>query len=269
MLGRETEAARMRESNPSSRSGGSAVRAAPRPGLPAYVLRLGAVGGVRPARADVAVVVGAVVPSFSLTPCEGYSRGAYDPGWVIVVAHEAPELIASLAETLRARFAQEGVGIEAHGRYLRCRADHGPSDLAAELWGLEHRFMPAYFQTRFATATAPVKWPERFAIITAWATTGERWTDERNRMADERLRQLLLGRNLRHQRITGESPDGQHAEPGWWVETDLADAVQIGRAFRQDAVYWIEGDALSVHACADDRAAPVGRFTARLRAAAT
>lgn len=255
----------MREPTNRSRAGLGPSAPPPGLGLPIYTLRLGAVAGARPAAAAVAALVGAAVPSFSLTPCEGFFRGAADPGWAIMVAHADHGVIARLAEDLRCHFVQEGVGIEAHGRYLRCRADRGPALLASELWGLASGFFPAYARTCFAVASVPDKWPDCFAIITAWATTGERWTADRNRMADERLRQLLLGRNLPHARITGASPDGQHAEPGWWVETDREDAVQIGRAFLQDAVYWVEADALSVHSCRDHRSAPVGPFAERVR----
>jgi hypothetical protein len=106
------------------------------PGLPIFTLRLGAVKGKRPVKATVAGLIGRHVRSFSLTPCDGYFQGAPDPGWAIMVAHADHETIATLAEALRVRFAQEGIGVEAYGRYLRCRADRGVELLKAELLNL-------------------------------------------------------------------------------------------------------------------------------------
>jgi hypothetical protein len=235
------------------------------PGLPIYTLRLGALNGSRPAQSEVAVLVGSHAQSFSLTPCDGFFGGVFDPGWSIMVAHEEHEKIAGLAEALRQRFAQEGIGIEAYGRYLRCRAGHGPAALAAEFWGLRYGFHPAYSQTRFCIESHPAEWPEDFAIITACATTGEVWTADRNREADEQLRRSLLDRGVWHHRITGASPDGQHAEPGWAASFGPDEAKELGSVFSQDAIYFVGGDALSVLSCVENRYAPLGSFRDRLK----
>lgn len=234
------------------------------PGLPIYTLRLGSVQGLRPAESVVAELVGSYVPSFSLTQCDGYFRGEIDPGWSIMVAHDQPEEIAGLAEALRQHFTQEGVGIEAHGRYLRCHAYHSAPALAAELWGLKYDFHPAYSQTRFSVQTQLTEWPDQFAIITAWATTGQVWTADRNQEADERLRQTILTSGEWHHRIVGSAPDGQHSEPGWAVATSRSEAKQLGVVFSQDAVYYVSGGDLSVLGCNDDRCAPLGSFIDRL-----
>ncbi len=129
-----------------------------------------------------------------------------------------------------------------------------------------HGFHPAYFQTDFVAEALPSVWPATFGIVTAWATTGEHWPEARNREADEHLRQTLQARGLPHQRLTGTSPDGTHAEPGWAVTATRAEVVALGREFLQDAVYWVESDQLQVLSCREDRAAPVGRFSERVRA---
>lgn len=255
-------------SRPSSPSHPSASSDPGAPGLPVFTLRLGSVAGVRPPAQDVADLLAAVVHSFSLTPCEGFFQGRPDPGWAVTLAVPDPAVVAGLAETLRRHFAQEGVGMEAYGRYLRCHAGCGAPALLAEIQGLAHGLLPAYFLTRFTVPELPPQWPCRFAILTAWATTGEHWPDERNRAADERLRQELVQRGLPHHRIVGASPDGQHAEPGWIVETELQEAIQLGQAHRQDALYWVEADALRVVSCRDGRTAAVGSFTERVRVAA-
>ncbi len=232
-----------------------------RPGLPLYTFRLGSRAGQRPPVHEVAAVVGAVTPSFTLTPGEGWFRGEVDPGWAITVAHADHETMARLADALRAIFEQEGIGIEAFGRYLSCRADRGPELLAAELWGLRYGFYPAYLRTRFLVDTPPANTPACFALITGYATTGETWADTQNRAADERLRLELVKRGVWHHRISGVSPDGLHSEAGWMAGLDLAAARRLGADFRQDAIYWIEaGEHLSVHDCQSLRKAPVGHF---------
>lgn len=124
---------------------------------------------------------------------------------------------------------------------------------------------PAYFGVRFRTGTPVAEWPTSFAIITAYATTGETWSPERNKEADQRLHAELLARGLRPIRITGYDPDTQHAEPGWAVELPLAEALEMGRRYLQDAIFHVVGDELSVCSCAPEGpCAAVGRFTERL-----
>jgi hypothetical protein len=41
---------------------------------------------------------------------------------------------------------------------------------------------PAYLETHFIAADGPQDWPEQFAIITAYATTGEALTDDKTRL---------------------------------------------------------------------------------------
>lgn len=126
--------------------------------------------------------------------------------------------------------------------------------------------VPDYFQTRFRLAALPEAWPESFAIITAWATTGQRWSEAENAAADARLRRWLDERRWWRWRITGYSPHSGHAEPGWACPLPLDQACDLGVAFRQDAIYYVSGDELAVTRCAADRRqlVPVDRFRRRL-----
>jgi hypothetical protein len=102
-------------------------------------------------------------------------------------------------------------------------------------------------------------------IVSAYATTGERWTDAQNERADRALHGELTARDVWTQRITGFSPDTGHAEPSWATELSLAEARDLGRRFRQDAIYHVLGDRLSVTRC--DPPGPVvavGEFRVRL-----
>ena len=123
----------------------------------------------------------------------------------------------------------------------------------------------AYFATHFRCPELPHSWPEEFAVITAYATTGESWTAEENEAADRLLAETLRDMGLQPVRITGYSPKTSHAEPGWAVELPLEAACDLGIRFRQDAIYWISGNQLSVTFC-DDRQGlvPVGAFRERV-----
>lgn len=131
---------------------------------------------------------------------------------------------------------------------------------------LDDALLPAYFATYFRQSSPGSDWPEEFAVITAYATTGETWTDEQNAAADRALEAEL--RNLRRwlRRLTGYSPSTGHAEPGWAVELSLDVACEIGCRYKQDAVYFVRGDLLYVTRCKSSQRKlnPVGVFRERL-----
>jgi len=125
---------------------------------------------------------------------------------------------------------------------------------------------PAYFSTLFDPHRYDGEWPNRFAIITAWATTGEHWPIEKCREADERLRARLAAMGVWHRRVTGYAPDGSHAEPGWAAEIGFEEACALGMEFRQIAIYMVEGDDLAVSYCEPERRGriAVGEFRDRV-----
>jgi hypothetical protein len=126
-------------------------------------------------------------------------------------------------------------------------------------------YHPAYFLVRFRSPELPPAWPASFAIITAWATTGERWSAAENEAADQRLQTRLQGFGFWHWRITGYSPVDGHAEEGWAVKMPLDLARELGREFHQDAIYWVSGDQCCVIKCgAESCLVPVGSFRERL-----
>jgi hypothetical protein len=130
-------------------------------------------------------------------------------------------------------------------------------------------FHPAYFNTRFRVEQMPSSWPESFVIVTAYATTGEQWSDEENERADEALRRRLNELDVWITRITGFYHGIGHTEPGWAVEIDLATGIGLGRDYRQDAIFHVEGDRLAVVSCAEQDVAAVGSFRERVDPAAT
>jgi len=131
------------------------------------------------------------------------------------------------------------------------------------------RDMPAFYaETHFRTPTQIVAWPVAFAIITAYATTGESWSAARNAAADAALEAALREMGLPIQRITGYSPVTLHAEPGWAAPLSFAAACEIGLRFRQDAIYYVKNGMLYVSHCdRRRRLIPLGPFLPRLHVA--
>lgn len=126
---------------------------------------------------------------------------------------------------------------------------------------------PAYFRTRFRVEAPPPAWPERFVILSAYATTGERWSDEQNADADERLRHELAETGRWMHRVTGYDPDGAHAEPSWAAELPFDEACDAGTRYLQDAIYMVDGDRLYVSYCDGRRGlVAVGGFRERVDA---
>ena len=124
---------------------------------------------------------------------------------------------------------------------------------------------PVYFGTHFERREAWENSPAEFAIITAYATTGEEWASIENEAADKKLESELRKRGCWLQRLTGYSPVTGHAEPGWAVAMPFEVACDLGLRFQQDAIYYVTGDTLYVTAC-DERRAPVevGVFSSRV-----
>ena len=119
---------------------------------------------------------------------------------------------------------------------------------------------PIYLETHFKrggendpTFNELESLPSEFAIITAYATTGEHWSDARNNEADKQLKTYLDSQFSCVKRITGYSPSTGHAEPGWLVNCSFAQGCDIGLSFKQDAIYWGGTGQLFVSYCGVQR----------------
>ena len=121
-------------------------------------------------------------------------------------------------------------------------------------------FHPAYFQVEFITDTSK-SLPENFVIITGYATTGESWTEEKNKQADQALFDHLLSLGCSPLRVTGFSSESGHSEPGWAVDLDWEVACDIGKEFKQDAIFIVEGEELYLRKCGSEgNPVPAGKF---------
>lgn len=127
-------------------------------------------------------------------------------------------------------------------------------------------FHPAYFETRFYIEKPQRELLDPAIILSAFATTGQRWPEQANRTADEALQRLLA--NLPHRELTrliGYSPYDGHGEPSWHLDCDLSTGCRIGREFYQDALYVVEQGELYVVLCnVPEHRAHVGRLSERL-----
>ncbi len=112
---------------------------------------------------------------------------------------------------------------------------------------------PIYFDTFFSCDEPFINQPDEFAVITAYATTGEKWSDEKNFQADNALKEFLDARFKWVKRITGYAPETGHAEPGWAVDCGWLESCEVGLRFNQDAIYYVTGDKLSVSYCDERR----------------
>ena len=110
-----------------------------------------------------------------------------------------------------------------------------------------------YFQTRFRSSAPILQWPKAFAIVTAWPTTGEIWSEEEIQIQAKRLQEVLKQRDAWRAELTGYSPEDGHAEPGWAVELNFDEACTLGLFFRQHALYWVAEDQLFVSLCDSER----------------
>lgn len=127
----------------------------------------------------------------------------------------------------------------------------------------------AYRETHFRLAGHSDEWPQEFAIITGYATTGEKWSDAENEAADRALHAELCKHSQLVRRITGYSPSTGHAEPGWAVDLPFDIACEIGLRYRQDAIYFVSQDVLSISYCDARRGlTEIGPFSPRVHVSA-
>ena len=127
-------------------------------------------------------------------------------------------------------------------------------------------FPEFYFETHFKLEGKKDNLPPSFSIITAYATTGEKWTDKENLEADVRLASELTEAGVPHWRMTGYSPATGHSEPGWATPLSAEEACEIGRRYFQHAVFIVTDGILSVMLCENGDHKIMGPMAERLEA---
>jgi len=123
-----------------------------------------------------------------------------------------------------------------------------------------------YLETIFIAKKVPDGgWPDRFAVITACNpfSNGDRADDA---AATLRLRKHISRMRFMKCRITGASPDWAHQEPGFAVwGLSIEQALEAGRTFFQNAVFWVEEGNIHVVSCPGGARTFVGRWEERFR----
>lgn len=86
-----------------------------------------------------------------------------------------------------------------------------------------------------------------FAVITAWNPEGVVTSDSVNDAAHEALRDTLkLAAVNTSVACMGCSPDMSHSEPGLAVMVERDAAIELGRRFRQLAIFWYESEQFTI-----------------------
>jgi hypothetical protein len=121
---------------------------------------------------------------------------------------------------------------------------------------------PEYQQTRFLVHDLD-KVPTTFGIVTACNPNGVTVSDDQNKAATEQLRRHLTTAGHTIFPVTGCSPDLKHQEPGFGiVYNDRDQIVRLGRAWKQDAVFWVESGIVHLVSCRDVEVVILGRWSA-------
>jgi hypothetical protein len=122
---------------------------------------------------------------------------------------------------------------------------------------------PAYHHTVFQAL--PEELPTSFCIVTAWNPDGQTDLPGLNRQRDHDLAERLDALSLPRVRITGMSPDGLHAEPGWAIPCKLEQGLELGREFRQEGIYHVSEGELRLANGETGQATSLGPFAPRVR----
>jgi hypothetical protein len=109
---------------------------------------------------------------------------------------------------------------------------------------MSYPYEEEYKSTVFEYQDFPADWPKSFAILTAYATTGETWTPEQNIEADRQLEAELRKGGHRIHRISGYSKDLKTHEEGWAVVMDLKKAWDLAVKYKQVALFYYQNDEL-------------------------
>lgn len=122
---------------------------------------------------------------------------------------------------------------------------------------------PAYREAFFEYI--PDGKPSDFWVITAYNPDGKDADHADNVAADERLHREITALGHDPFRIIGLSSDELHAEPGWGFPCDETTALEIGRRYRQDALFHFHDGRIDLVDCKDGARHPVDTVEKRIR----
>lgn len=106
---------------------------------------------------------------------------------------------------------------------------------------------PAYHDPVFETI--PTGDTSDFWVITAYNPDGKNAATGDNLTDDSRLHSEIVEMGFTPFRIIGMSRDQSHAEPGWGFPCDETTALEIGRRYRQEAVFHFSAGRIDLLDC--------------------
>ena len=122
---------------------------------------------------------------------------------------------------------------------------------------------PAYHDTVFETI--PTGDASHFWVITAYNPDGEDAPAADNLLEDSRLHAEIAEMGFTPFRIIGMSRDESHAEPGWGFPCDETTAMEIGRRYRQEAVFHFTAGRIDLVDCKTGERQSLDDPTSRIR----
>jgi hypothetical protein len=106
--------------------------------------------------------------------------------------------------------------------------------------------------------------PTRFAIVTAYNPDGITIGSPQNIIADQKLRNEITGRGGGCFRVTGMSRDATHQEPGWAIDCSEPEGIELGKQFKQEAIFWVSDDRITLINVTTLEKVDLGRFSSLL-----
>ncbi len=110
---------------------------------------------------------------------------------------------------------------------------------------------PAFKEAVFELSASGMH--DDFWVITAYNPDSKDTDVNLNKQADEKLREEITTLGKTPFRVIGRSRDGSHAEPGWGAQFNETTAIELGRQFRQDAVFHFKAGEIWLVDCADGK----------------
>ena len=86
--------------------------------------------------------------------------------------------------------------------------------------------------------------PSPFAIVTAYNPESKTFTKKHNETANQALADDI--KEVFNLPIIGGSPEFDHQEPSFIVKISKAAAIGLAEKYRQNAIFWVEGDDLHI-----------------------
>lgn len=106
----------------------------------------------------------------------------------------------------------------------------------------------------------PEELPESFCILAARNPEEQNDSLEKTISLDTALKQRLDALGLHRVPLAILSPDDARNQPGWAVSCPLAQGLELGREFQQEAIHFVDDGELIHVRCKDGMESPLGEF---------